>query len=141
MKGYAAYDRIQNTTEGPRQVEYRLLGQVTSALRAAKTKPDDRPGFYNALVWNKKVWDAFLCDLIDDRNQAAMRVLGKELAKGKKKLGIFYGAAHMPYFEKRLRDEYDLVPVSTHWLRAWDLELRERNLEDLLFRLLEESLK
>lgn len=69
MKGYAAYDRVQNTTEGPRQIEYRLLGQVTSALRAAKTKPDDRPGFYNALVWNKKVWDAFLCDLVDDRNQ------------------------------------------------------------------------
>src|SRR6185369_17785799 len=69
MKGYAAYDRVQNTTEGPRQVEYRLLAQVTSALRAAKAKPDDRPGFYNALVWNKKVWDAFLCDLVDDRNQ------------------------------------------------------------------------
>jgi flagellar protein FlaF len=46
-----------------------LLAQVTSALRAAKAKPDDRPGFYNALVWNKKVWDAFLCDLVDDRNQ------------------------------------------------------------------------
>ena len=69
MKGYAAYDRVQNTTEGPRQVEYRLLAQVTSALRSAKAKPDDRPGFYNALVWNKKVWDAFLCDLVDDRNQ------------------------------------------------------------------------
>jgi hypothetical protein len=79
--------------------------------------------------------------LIDDRNQAAMKVLGKEIAKGKKKLGIFYGAAHMPDFDKRLRDEFDLVPVSTRWLAAWNLELRERNLEDLLLRLLEESLK
>lgn len=79
--------------------------------------------------------------LIDDRNQAAIRVLGKEIAKGKKKLGIFYGAAHMPDFDKRLRDEFDLVPVSTRWLAAWNLELRERNLEDLLLRLLEESLK
>lgn len=69
MKGYAAYDRVQNTIEGPRQVEYRLLAQVTSALRAAKAKPDDRPNFYNALVWNKKVWDAFLCDLVDDKNK------------------------------------------------------------------------
>jgi hypothetical protein len=75
--------------------------------------------------------------LIDDRNQAAMKVLGKVIAKGKKKLGIFYGAAHMPDFEKRLRDEFDLVAVSTRWLPAWNLELRERNLEDLLFRLLE----
>jgi hypothetical protein len=79
--------------------------------------------------------------LIDDRNQAAMKVLGKEIAKGKKKLGIFYGAAHMPDFNKRLRDEFDLVPVSTRWLPAWNLELRQRSLEDLLFRLLEESLK
>lgn len=69
MKGYAAYDRVQNTTEAPRQVEYRLLGQVTNALRSAKAKPDDRPGFYNALVWNKKVWDAFMCDLVDDTNK------------------------------------------------------------------------
>ncbi|HEX2113840.1 MAG TPA: flagellar biosynthesis regulator FlaF, partial [Alphaproteobacteria bacterium] len=64
-----AYDRVQNTTQNPRQVEYRLLAQVTGALRAAKTNPDDRSGFYNALVWNKKVWDAFLCDLVDDKNQ------------------------------------------------------------------------
>ncbi len=79
--------------------------------------------------------------LIDDRNQAAMKVLGKEIAKGKKKLGIFYGAAHMPDFDKRLRDEFDLVPASTQWLPAWNLELRERNVEDLLLRLLMESLK
>jgi len=69
MKGYAAYDRVSKTTENPRQVEYRLLAQVTSALRAAKAKPGDRSNFYNALVWNKKVWDAFLCDLADDKNQ------------------------------------------------------------------------
>jgi len=69
MKGYAAYDRVQNTTQNPRQVEYRLLAQVTAALRAAKAKPDERASFYNALVWNKKVWDAFLVDLVDDRNQ------------------------------------------------------------------------
>ena len=79
--------------------------------------------------------------LVDDRNQAAMKVLGKEIAKGKKKLGIFYGAAHMPDFDKRLRDEFDLVPASTQWLTAWDLELRERRPEELLLRLLEETLK
>lgn len=69
MKGYAAYDRVQNTTQNPRQIEYRLLAQATTALRTAKAKPDDRPNYYNALVWNKKIWDAFLCDLVDDKNQ------------------------------------------------------------------------
>jgi hypothetical protein len=78
--------------------------------------------------------------LVDDRNQAAMKVLQKEIAKGKKKIGIFYGAAHMADFEKRLRDELDLVPVSTQWLQAWDLRLRERTLEEMLFKLLRDGL-
>jgi hypothetical protein len=79
--------------------------------------------------------------LVADRNQAALKVMQKEMAKGKKKIGIFYGAAHMPDFEKRLREDYGLVPVETTWLPAWDLRLRETGLEDLMFRLLRESLK
>ncbi|HXG11926.1 MAG TPA: hypothetical protein VNK04_19375 [Gemmataceae bacterium] len=62
--------------------------------------------------------------LIADRNKAAMQVFQKELAKGKKKIGIFYGAGHMPDFEKRLRDEFDLKKESEQWLQAWDLRLR-----------------
>jgi len=69
MNGYAAYGRVQNATEGPRQIEFRLLAQVTGALRAAKSDPNDRPKLYNALIWNKKVWDAFMADLVDERNQ------------------------------------------------------------------------
>ncbi len=38
--------------------------------------------------------------LIGDRNAAAIKVFQKELAKGRKKIGIFYGAAHMPDFEQ-----------------------------------------
>jgi hypothetical protein len=79
--------------------------------------------------------------LISDRNQAAIKVLGKEIAAGKKKLAIFYGAAHMPDFEKRLREEFDLIPVETQWLPAWDLRLREMTAEDLLLRLLKEALR
>jgi len=75
--------------------------------------------------------------LVSDRNQAALKVLQKELVeKGNKKIGIFYGAAHMPDFEKRLRDDFRLVPVSTQWLPAWDLRIRERGVEDFLWRLL-----
>ena len=46
--------------------------------------------------------------LIQDRNQAAMKVLESEIQKGNKKLAIFYGAAHMPDFEKRLFDEFGM---------------------------------
>lgn len=68
-KGYAAYSRVQTQTETPQQVEYRLLGQVTSALR--KVEEEDRPlqDRLNAILWNGKVWDAFLCDLSEPGNQ------------------------------------------------------------------------
>jgi hypothetical protein len=79
--------------------------------------------------------------LIDDRNQAAMKVFQRELAKGKKKIGIFYGAAHMPDFEKKLRADFGLRKVSEQWLPAWDLRLRERTVEDLLGGILERLLQ
>jgi hypothetical protein len=74
--------------------------------------------------------------LIRDRNQAALDVLDKERAKGHKKLAIFYGAGHMPDFERRLRADYGLQQVKTEWLAAWDLRLREIGLEDMLWKLL-----
>jgi hypothetical protein len=79
--------------------------------------------------------------LISDRNKAALKVFQKELAKGKKKIAIFYGAGHMPDFEKRLRSDFGLVPVSTQWLTAWDLRIREISIEDILLKLLEERLR
>jgi hypothetical protein len=60
--------------------------------------------------------------LVSDRNQAALKVLQKEIAGGKKKIAIFYGAAHMPDFEKRLKEDFGLKRQSEKWLTAWDLE-------------------
>ena len=60
--------------------------------------------------------------LIADRNKAALQVFQKELVKGHKRIGIFYGAAHMADFEQRLRLEYGLKLKSHLWVTAWDLE-------------------
>jgi hypothetical protein len=60
--------------------------------------------------------------LIGERNKIALEVLRKEIGKGKKKLAIFYGGGHMPDFDRRLREQFGLVPVNTHWLTAWDLK-------------------
>lgn len=62
--------------------------------------------------------------LVADRNKAALKVLQKEIAKGHKKIGIFYGAAHMPDFEKRLREDFDLKKDKEEWVTAWDLKKR-----------------
>lgn len=59
--------------------------------------------------------------LIEARNQAAMEVLREELAQGNKRIAIFYGAAHMPDFERRLDRELRMKRVATRWVRGWDL--------------------
>ncbi len=60
--------------------------------------------------------------LISERNKVALDVLRKEIAKGKRKIGIFYGAGHMADFEKRLRADFGMVRQGTRWLVAWDLK-------------------
>ncbi len=41
--------------------------------------------------------------LIGERNKRALDVLKKQIASGKKKIAVFYGAGHMVDMEKRLR--------------------------------------
>ena len=60
--------------------------------------------------------------IISERNKVALKVLRKQLAAGKKKVAIFYGAGHMPDLQRRLRDEFGLTPVDTRWLVAWNLK-------------------
>ena len=60
--------------------------------------------------------------LIGERNKRALEVLKKQLAAGKKKIAIFYGAGHMGDMEKRLRADFALKPQQTQWLQAWDMK-------------------
>jgi arsenate reductase-like glutaredoxin family protein len=60
--------------------------------------------------------------LISGRNEVALGVLRKQIAAGRARIAIFYGAAHMPNFQTRLHAEFGLVPVSTRWLVAWNLK-------------------
>ena len=59
--------------------------------------------------------------LVQDRNSAAIKVLKREIKKGTRKIAIFYGAAHMPDFDRRLTDDLKLKRTSMTWDRAWDL--------------------
>jgi hypothetical protein len=59
--------------------------------------------------------------ILTERNKAALRVLKKQIAAGKKKIAIYYGGAHMPDMSKRLETEFDLAPKSERWITAWDL--------------------
>lgn len=58
--------------------------------------------------------------IITDRNVKCLEVLAREVGAGRKKLGIFYGAAHFPDMVKRLA-ESGWTAVGTEWVTAWDL--------------------
>jgi hypothetical protein len=58
--------------------------------------------------------------IISDRNAKCLQVLDREVQAGKKKLGIFYGAAHFPDMEKRLLAA-GWQKAGHEWLTAWDI--------------------
>jgi hypothetical protein len=57
--------------------------------------------------------------VIGARNQRAIDVLEREIGAGAKRIGIFYGVAHMPDLEERLLEQLDLTYEATEWVDAW----------------------
>ena len=60
--------------------------------------------------------------LISERNRKALQVLKRELDAGKKKVGIFYGAGHFRDMHDQLERDFQMQPVKTQWLDAWDMK-------------------
>ena len=67
--GYAVYKTAtQTTTHDPRDVEYRLLAQVTAAMIKARDNSDDFKATVEAVSWNRDIWAALRQDLMVDSN-------------------------------------------------------------------------
>lgn len=64
--------------------------------------------------------------LLGERNKKALQVLQQEIEKGHKKIGIFYGAGHMPDMEKRLQVDFELRPTKEDWVQAWDMSTKKK---------------
>lgn len=60
--------------------------------------------------------------IINHRNGKAMEVLEEEIAAGKKKLAIFYGAGHLPDMQRRLTSDFQMKRGGQFWLEAWKLD-------------------
>ena len=91
MSQYDAYKRTIRQTASPRDVEYRLLAQVTAALLTAKDlrersdrDPRRMAQIMDALNWNNQVWDAFVEDVGTEGN-----MLPRELRAAIVSLGIW----------------------------------------------------
>lgn len=59
--------------------------------------------------------------IITERNRVALKKLAEQIAAGKKKIAIFYGAGHLGDMEKRLVAEFHLRRAGEEWLTAWNL--------------------
>jgi hypothetical protein len=62
--------------------------------------------------------------LVAGRNDKALAVLQEEMEKGHRSFAIFYGGAHMPDFDTKLRKDFGLAKGNTRWLEAWNLRLK-----------------
>jgi hypothetical protein len=119
MLGYA----MARSAEDPAaSSDFRLLIALFDENRALAIKRilaeqfEDLEGSLNAIEGPEG------STLISERNKIALAVLRKEIEAGKRKLAIFYGAGHMPDFQKRLGDDFGLAPAGSRWLKAWDLK-------------------
>lgn len=60
--------------------------------------------------------------LISLRNDRALARLEEVLADGKRSIAIFFGSAHLPDMERRLREDLGFRPVGERWLLAWRID-------------------
>ncbi len=65
--------------------------------------------------------------IITERNKKAFKVMDREITAGKKRLGVFYGAGHLPDMEQRLINDYGLELKEVRWLSAWSLQPKEKS--------------
>ena len=64
-----AYQQAAARAESPREIEYRLFGQVTRALMAAaELDPGEIAARMDALDWNRRLWSTLSADCAQPTN-------------------------------------------------------------------------
>ena len=108
----------KSTAEQVQEIDFAALltdpaGPVLLKRQLAKQLADDDSGAGLGPTLNTI--------LVADRNEAVLKVLRQQLAKGKRRIAIFYGAGHMPDFEKRLQRDFGMHRDYCVWQTAWNL--------------------
>lgn len=60
--------------------------------------------------------------IIHARNGIALEELREQLADGRQKVAIFYGAGHLEDMDQRLRSDFGLRQTEKTWIDAWRLD-------------------
>jgi hypothetical protein len=61
--------------------------------------------------------------IITERNRKAIEITNREVASGRKNLGLFYGAAHLADLEARL-EKQGYRRTAERWMTAWEIKPR-----------------
>ena len=70
-----AYQKASARAENPREMEYRLFGQVTRALMAAaEVDVSDTATRIDALDWNRRLWSVLATDCADSANSLPLEL-------------------------------------------------------------------
>jgi flagellar protein FlaF len=102
-----AYQQATARAESPREMEYRLFGQVTRALMAAaELDPTDFRGRVDALDWNRRLWTVLGTECSDNSNQ-----LPEDLRAGIISLSIWV-SKHTSAVIRREEDIEPLIEVN-----------------------------
>ena len=102
-----AYTAAATRTESPRDLEYRLFGQVTRALVHASTvDPSDLATRIDALDWNRRLWSTLATDCSDPKN-----VLGQSLRAQIISLSLFVNR-HSSAVMRGEEDFQDLIDIN-----------------------------
>jgi len=119
---FRAMGQASNTGSGGGQVsDLAILRAVFSKDRPLRLKRLMAPQFEDLESQMKIIEGPDGSTLISERNKIALGKLRQELQKGHDRVGIFYGAGHLPDMARRLKDEFQMRPVKTEWLTAWDM--------------------
>ena len=59
--------------------------------------------------------------LITERNKKALSVLRREISRGNRRIGVFFGAGHLSDLVQRLENEFQMQQTAAAWVTAWDL--------------------
>jgi flagellar protein FlaF len=79
-----AYQQTLKATENPRDLEYRLFGQVTRALLDIAPLPRTDPKVIDAIDWNRRMWSMMANDCTSEHN-----VLPPQIRAGIISLSLF----------------------------------------------------
>lgn len=102
-----AYQQTARRTENPREVEYRLFAQVTSALTdAAVTGKSDLRKLIDALDWNRRVWSAMSMDCASPDNGLPAQLRANIIS-----LAIFV-SKHTSAIMREDEDIQDLIDIN-----------------------------